>query len=297
MSSQTSHHQSSSAKRHDLRLLTQISSSSATSNPSTPLPQTTDPSGPLTPDTVVLVNPFAALAATNQSSSSSSIRLIGDYELSETKFDDFKCARHISTGEALLYKEYPLELLRQRLEPYQRLTSLLLASNINKQLRNTMSIQQLAAKSNLHFFQDIISLEKTAIVLYPNYSSNLHTYITEKHRLNENESRNLFSQIVRVIQMCHQVGLIIRDLKLRKIIFSNSTHSHLLLTGLDEAIMLTSPLPTDDLVSSRFSCPVYACPEIVLNRQMYSGKLADSWSLGKFFQRKQEKDSKLRKRK
>jgi len=44
--------------------------------------------------------------------------------------------------------------------------------------------------------------------------------------------------------------------------------------------MLSNPTSTDDFVSSRFSCPVYACPEIVLNRQMYSGKLADSWSLG-----------------
>lgn len=281
MPSQTSHHQSSSSvKARDLRFLTQISSSSSpsTSNPSTPQP--TDPSGPLTPDTVVLVNPFAALTVINKTIQSSSLRLIGDYELSETKFDDFKCARHVPTGEAYLYKEYPLETLRQRLEPYQRLSSLLLASNINKQLINSMSIQQIAAKSNLHFFHDIISLEKTAIVLYPNYSSNLHTYITDKHRLNENESRNLFSQIIRAIQMCHRVGLIIRDLKLRKIIFNNSTHSHLLLTGLDEAIMLTSPTSTDDFVSSRFSCPVYACPEIVLNRQMYSGKLADSWSLG-----------------
>jgi serine/threonine protein kinase len=286
MSSQTTHHQSSSIKRHDLRFLTQISSSPLTSNPSTPLPQSTDPSGPLTPDSVVLVNPFATLVATtktNQTLLSSSIRLIGEYELSETKFDDFKCARHIPSGEPFLYKEYPLEIVRQRLEPYQRLTSLLLASNINKQLINSMSIQQLAAKNNLHFFHDIISLETTAIVLYPNYSSNLHTYITEKHRLNENESRNLFSQIIRAIQMCHRVGLIIRDLKLRKIIFNNSTHSHLLLTGLDEAIMLKSPTSTDDFVSSRFSCPVYACPEIVLNRQMYSGKFADSWSLGKDF--------------
>jgi hypothetical protein len=172
MSSQTSssHHQSSSAKARDLRFLTQISSSSLTSNPSTPLPQTTDPSGPLTPDTVVLVNPFATLPATNKTTqSSSSIRLIGEYELSETKFDDFKCARHIPSGEALLYKEYSLEILRQRLEPYQRLTSLLLASNVNKQLRNSMTIQQIAAKNHIHFFHDIISLDKTAIVLYPNY--------------------------------------------------------------------------------------------------------------------------------
>jgi serine/threonine protein kinase len=285
MSSQTSRHQSS-VKRHDLRFLTQTSSSPLTSNPSTPLPQITDPSGPLTPDTVVLVNPFASSTTTtnkpNNQLSLPSIRIIGEYELSETKFDDFKCARHIPSGEALLYKEYPLEIVRQRLEPYQRLSSLLLASNTNKQLINSMSIQQIAARHNLHFFRDILSHENQGIVLYPNYSSNLHTYITEKHRLNENESRNLFSQIIRAIQMCHQVGLIIRDLKLRKIIFNNSTHSHLLLTGLDEAIMLPNSTSNDDFVSSRFSCPVYACPEIVLNRQMYSGKLADSWSLGKF---------------
>ncbi|CAF1610833.1 unnamed protein product [Rotaria magnacalcarata] len=278
----------SSVKRHDLRLLTQLSTSSSTSNPSTPNPQTADPSGPLTPDSVVFVNPFTAISTTNNNNPTTlnnqpllpSIRIIGDYELTEVKFDDFKCARHIPSGDNLLYKEFPIEILRQRLEPYRRLTSILLASNTNKQLIKSISIQQLAAKHNLHFFRDVLSLDRTAVVLYPNYSSNLHTYITEKHRLNEHESRNLFTQIVRAVQMCHRAGLIIRDLKLRKIIFNNNVHSHLLLTGLDEAIMLTSPASTNDLVSSRFSCPVYACPEIVLNRQMYSGKFADSWSLG-----------------
>ena len=272
MSSQESHHPSS-VKYHDLRLLTQISSA-------TPLPPSIDPSGPLTPDTVVLVNPFASLASSHPPATRS-LRLIGDYELSETKFDDFKCARHIPTGDALLYKEHPLSLVRQRLEPYQRLSSLLLASHSNKQLTSSMSICQLAAKYHLHFFHDILTLDDdTAVVLYPNYASNLHTHITDKHRLTEPDARHLFSQIVGAIQMCHRVGLIMRDLKLRKIIFPNQSHAQLLLTGLDEAIMLANPIATDDLVSSRFSCPVYACPEIVLNRQMYSGKMADSWSLG-----------------
>lgn len=272
MSSQTSHHQSS-IKSHDLRFTTQISAA-----PSTP---TADPSGPLTPDSVVLVNPFSTLTTTVKTFPLSSLRVIGDYELSENKIDDFKCARHLPSNELYLYKEYPLEFVRQRLEPYQRLSSLLLASNVNQQLIQSMSMKQLAARAHLHFFHEIISLDKTAIILYENYSSNLHSYITDKHRLSEHESRTLFSQIVRAIQMCHQVGLIVRDLKLRKIVFPNSTHSQLLLTGLDEAIILSSPKTTNDLVSSRFSCPVYACPEIVLNRQMYSGKLADSWSLGK----------------
>jgi serine/threonine protein kinase len=277
MSSQTSSssHHTSSTKHADLRLLTQLSSSPINSNLSTPIPQSTDPSGPLTPDAIHLVNPFAALVTANIPS----VRLIGDYELSETKFDDFKCARHIPTGEALLYKEFSQETVRQRLEPYQRLISILQLSNKSSQL----TLDQLAFKCHIHFFRDIISLERTTIVLYPNYTNNLHQYITEKHRLNENESRNLFSQIVRAVQVCHRVGLIIRDLKLRKIIFNDNTHTHLLLTGIDEAIMLSTPTTTVDLVSSRFSCPVYACPEIVLNRQMYSGKMADSWSLGTFY--------------
>lgn len=277
-SSQTSHH-SPSAKHGDLRLLTQISSSPRNSHPSTPnLPQSTDPSGPLTPDTVHLVNPFVALA-TNALPLVPSVRTIGDYELSETKLDDFKCARHIPTGEALLYKEFSLENVRQRLEPYQRLATILQLSNPNSPL----NLEQLASKHHIHFFRDIISVDRTAIVLYPNYQNNLHQYITDKHRLNEHESRNLFSQIVRAVQICHRVGLIVRDLKLRKIIFHDNTQTQLLLTGIEESIMLTTPTTTDDLVSSRFSCPVYACPEIVLNRQMYSGKMADSWSLGTFF--------------
>lgn len=272
--SQTTHH-SSSAKHDDIHLLTQISSSPTSSNPSTPYPQSTDPSGPLTPDAIHLLNPFAALATTNLPSVPS-VRTIGEYELTETKLDDFKCARHIPTGETVLYKEFSLEVIRQRLEPYQRLISILQLSNKNSQL----TIEQLANKYHIHFFRDIISLERTAVVLYPNYTNNLHQYITEKHRLNENEARNLFSQIVRAVQICHRVGLIVRDLKLRKIIFNDNSNTHLLLTGIDESIMLSSPTTTDDHVSSRFSCPVYACPEIVLNRQMYSGKMADSWSLG-----------------
>jgi serine/threonine protein kinase len=274
-SSTTTSSQTSLRKHDDLHLLTQLSSSPRNSNPSTPIPQSTDPSGPLTPDAIHLINPFAALATTNLPLLPS-IRTIGEYELSETKFDDFKCARHIPTGEALLYKEFSLDIVRQRLEPYQRLLTILQLSNKNSQL----TLEQLAYKYHIHFFRDILSLDRTAIVLYPNYTNNLHQYITERHRLNENETRSLFSQIVRAVQLCHRVGLIVRDLKLRKIIFNDNNHTHLLLTGIDESIMLSTPTATDDLVSSRFSCPVYACPEIVLNRQMYSGKMADSWSLG-----------------
>lgn len=280
MSSQASSRHTSSAKHADLRLLTQLSSSPINLIPSTPLAQINDPSGPLTPDALHHGNPFAALSTTTLPSLPS-VRTIGDYELSETKLDDFKCAQHLPTGEALLYKEYSLETVRQRLEPYQRLMALLKLANKNSHL----TLEQIAWKHHLHFFRDIIPLERTAIVIYSNYTTNLHQYITEKHRLNENEARKLFSQIVRAVQMCHRVGLIVRDLKLRKIIFHDQSQTHLLLTGLDEAIMLTSPTTTDDMVSSRFSCPVYACPEIVLNRQMYSGKMADSWSLGTYSSR------------
>lgn len=271
MSSESSPRHPSSAKHSELRLLTPLSSIS----PSTSLVQPPDSSGPLTPDSNHLGNPFAALTP-NSIPTLPSVRTIGDYELSETKVDEFKCARYLPTGEALLYKEFSLDIVRQRLEPYQRLLTLLQSMKKN----DALSAEQLANKYHLHFFRDIIPLERTAIVIYSNYTTNLHQYITEKHRLNENETRRLFAEIVQAVQLCHRVGLIVRDLKLRKIIFDEQKSGHLLLTGLDEAIMLTTPNSTNDMVSSRFSCPVYACPEIVLNRQLYSGKMADSWSLG-----------------
>ncbi|CAF0948547.1 unnamed protein product [Didymodactylos carnosus] len=324
---------------------------SLVSSLSTSSSQSTIPSdsGPLTPDVGNLVNPFVTAAQTIQNASIEPlsaqnsppqqntgdtttttqaeqlspspiqpvVRHVGDYDLTEIKFDDFRCARHRVTGEECLYKEFPLDTLRQRLEPYYRLANIMLRkhstntyhyqtqslqtetfvqtdeamfahsttshiNNLSLNQRGTTSdyeiINQLSSKYHIHFYREIITLQSTAIVLYPKYSSNLHTYITEKHRLNENECRRLFTQIINSVKLCHQVGLIVRDLKLRKIIFTNQQHTQLLLTGLDDAIILQDT--TNDLVSSRFSCPVYACPEIVLNRQMYSGKMADSWSLG-----------------
>lgn len=280
MSSQ-SFPQSSSNKHDDLRLISSFPISPTNSIPPTPLIQTSDPSGPLTPDPVHVGNPLLGSSPTNKNSNSipstPSIRTIGDYELSETKLDDFKCARQLTTGETVLYKEFSLDTVRQRLEPYQRLMN-----NLQKRKRKSSQLtpEQLAAKHHLHFYRDIIPLERTAIVIYSNYSNNFHQYITEKQRLPETEARKFFPQIVRAVQLCHQVGLIVRDLKLRKIIFHDQNQTQLLVTGLDEAIMLSTPASTDDMVSSRFSCPVYACPEIVLNRQLYSGKMADSWTLG-----------------
>ncbi|CAF0745354.1 unnamed protein product [Didymodactylos carnosus] len=323
-----------------------IVSSLSTSSPQSAIP--TD-SGPLTPDVGNLVNPFVTAVQTIQNASSTEpisvqnspsqttgdipttqiqeflplpppqpvVRHVGNYDLTEVKFDDFRCARHRETGEEYLYKEFALDTLRQRLEPYYRLANIILrkhstnsyhyqsqslqtetfvqtgetafthstslhTNNLSSSQHNITfdykTINQLSLKYHIHFYREIITLESTAIVLYPKYSSNLHMYITEKHRLNENECRRLFTQIINSVKLCHEVGLIVRDLKLRKIIFTNQQHTQLLLTGLDDAIILQDR--TNDLVSSRFSCPVYACPEIVLNRQMYSGKMADSWSLG-----------------
>lgn len=228
-----------------------------------------DPSGPLTPDIPLnnsTINPFF-----------STVRQYGGYEFTETKLDDFKCARHLTTGESYLYKEYPTEQIRQRLEPYRRLTSLLLSSSNNQRELQSKSLCQLAAKYHFHFYSDLITFENTTYVIFPTYTNHLHTFITDRHRLSEGEARQLFSQMVRAVQLCHRVGLILRDMKLRKLIFQ-ATRSHVLLTGLDDAIVLSSY--DDDYISSRFSCPVYACPEIVVNRQNYSGKRADAWCLG-----------------
>jgi serine/threonine protein kinase len=52
-----------------------------------------------------------------------------------------------------------------------------------------------------------------------NNKRNLHTHVQEKKRLEEDEVRGLYQQIVRIVAFCHSLGIIVRDLRLRKFDF------------------------------------------------------------------------------
>jgi len=59
------------------------------------------------------------------------------------------------------------------------------------------------------------------LVTLPHYGD-LHTYLRVRRRIREGEAQRLFSQAVQVVELCHNAGLVLRDLKLRKFVFTDA---------------------------------------------------------------------------
>jgi len=119
----------------------------------------------------------------------------------------------------------------------------------------------------------------SAYLLLPKHHGDLHSYVRSVKRLGEAEAKRLFGQIVGIVEHCHEHGVVLRDIKLRKFVFKDANRTQLMLESLDDARLLSDC--DYDLLSDRQGCPAYVSPEILSESQsMYSGRAADVWSLG-----------------
>lgn len=122
------------------------------------------------------------------------------------------------------------------------------------------------------------STEQTYILLPPSQYGDLHSFVRERKRLREPEARQLFRQICQTVKSCHDQGIVLRDLKLRKFVFSDRNRTHLKFESLEDAVVLDDP--DDDILKEKIGCPAYVAPEILKPNSDFSGKAADLWSLG-----------------
>ena len=115
----------------------------------------------------------------------------------------------------------------------------------------------------------------------------LFNYILEKKYLSEDESRNIFQQIIDAVYYLHQIGVCHRDLKLENILFSTKKKdkikiidfglSNLYLTGVNSenpALAFGA-----DFLETPCGSPGYTPPEMILGCK-YDGLLTDIWSSG-----------------
>lgn len=70
----------------------------------------------------------------------------------------------------------------------------------------------------------------------------------------------------------------LRDLKLRKFVFTDESRTEVKLESLEDAVVLEDY--ADDLLSDKHGCPAYVSPEILRTNTRYSGRAADMWGLG-----------------
>lgn len=116
------------------------------------------------------------------------------------------------------------------------------------------------------------------LVFPPSKGGDLHSHVRFRKRLREPVARKLFRQMVSTVKACHDKGIVLRDLKLRKFVFTDSQKTHIKLETLEDAVVLDNP--EDDMLHDKRGCPAYVSPEILRSHAPYSGKAADMWSLG-----------------
>lgn len=180
---------------------------------------------------------------------------IGKYLLEHIEGDTFK-ASDCGSGEEKVCKVFPISKYRERLSAYW----------------------QVDAHDNISSISEIILGETKAYVFFEHHHGDLHSYVRQKKKLREEEATSLFRQIAAAVKHCHDCGVILRDLKLRKFVFKNKERTEIRLDSLEDACVLDTE---DDRLSDKHGCPAYVSPEILNNGiPTYSGRAADMWSLG-----------------
>ncbi|KAM5178364.1 tribbles homolog 3 [Callospermophilus lateralis] len=164
-------------------------------------------------------------------------------------------ALHCPTGTEHTCKVYPACDSRAVLEPYARLP---------RHEHVARPTEVLVGTRHLYVF-------------FTRTHGDMHSLVRSRRRVPEPEAAALFRQMAAAVAHCHQQGLVLRDLKLRRFVFTNRERTRLVLENLEDACVLTGP---DDSLWDKHACPAYVGPEILSSRASYSGRAADVWSLG-----------------
>jgi len=164
---------------------------------------------------------------------------------------------------------------------------------VNKETQEELACKIVNIESHQHVLQahfhldshphineitEVLVGEKMTYLFFPRSYGDLHAYVRNKRRLREPEAQRIFSQVASVLAYCHDNGVVLRDLKLRKFVFKDPERTQLKLETLDDAVLLEKA--SNDLLLDKHGCPAYVSPELLIPSGQYSGRAADCWSLG-----------------
>ncbi|KAM9361699.1 tribbles homolog 3 [Symphorus nematophorus] len=133
---------------------------------------------------------------------------------------------------------------------------------------------------NICGLQDVVIGQDSVYVFLPGHHGDMHAYVRSRKRVGEEEAGHLFAQMLNAVTHCHHHGVVLRDLKLRRFVFTDKYRTRLALLGLNDCVVLHGN-HDDDSLTDRHGCPAYVSPELLTNgKGSYSGRAADIWSLG-----------------
>lgn len=118
------------------------------------------------------------------------------------------------------------------------------------------------------------------LLFSPAHFGSLHSFAHHKgHQMSEADVQPLFCQMVHLVSFCHAIGLVVRDLKPRRLAFANKQRTKLRLASVQEVVVCEDA--NNDVIRDKFGSPAYVPPEVLTSgRTGYEGKPADVWGIG-----------------
>lgn len=189
---------------------------------------------------------------------------IGHYILGQTlgfgTFGKVKIGEHQLTGHKVAVK-----ILNR-----QKIKSLDVVGKIRREIQNL----KLFRHPHIIKLYQVISTP-TDIFMIMEYVSGgeLFEYIVKHRKLEENNARRFFQQIISGVDYCHRHMIVHRDLKPENLLLDHNMHVKIADFGLSNMMM--------DGEFLRTSCgsPNYAAPEVISGK-LYAGPEVDIWSCG-----------------
>lgn len=175
-------------------------------------------------------------------------------------FAKVKLAYHALTGEKVAIKIMDKKRLGDELP---RVTTEIAA------------MKELCHQHICKLFQVIETETRFFLVLEYCPEGELFDYIVSKDRLEEDEARIFFRQIISAVAFIHNTGFAHRDLKPENLLLDDNQNIKLI----DFGLCAKPQGGMDCHLATLCGSPAYAAPELIAGRQ-YLGSEADLWSMG-----------------
>ncbi|XP_059303637.1 serine/threonine protein kinase OSK1-like [Lycium ferocissimum] len=189
---------------------------------------------------------------------------LGNYRVGKTlghgSFGKVKIAEHLLTGHKVAIKI----LNRRKMK----------TPDMEEKLRREIKICRLFVHPHVIRLYEVIETS-TDIYVVMEYvkSGELFDYIVEKGRLQEEEARHFFQQIIAGVEYCHRNRVVHRDLKPENLLLDARRNVKIADFG------LSNIMRDGHFLKTSCGSPNYAAPEVVSGK-LYAGPEVDVWSCG-----------------
>lgn len=187
-----------------------------------------------------------------------------NYKLGKTlghgSFGKVKIAEHVLTGHKVAIKILNRRKMKQQ--------------GMEEKVRREIKICSLFVHPHIIRLYEVIETPMDIYVVMEYVKSGeLFDYIVEKGRLQEDEARHFFQQIICGVEYCHRNMVVHRDLKPENLLLDSKGNVKLADFG------LSNIMRDGHFLKTSCGSPNYAAPEVVSGR-FYAGPEVDVWSCG-----------------